>query len=179
MATVTISSGVHVGTRYDNAAFIDWFAASPTTQFSSFSFTSAGSVPSARTGPQQISGHASLTDLPIEFSVERRARDVLTDSLAAVAVKDLLNGRPRTTLSGFKDAMARSGYLVKVGWSERDNVSGSTNAYEVWGVLQVPDATVRGARESLRLVLWPCDALGWIGTTSWFLTPTEYAALST
>jgi hypothetical protein len=175
MATLTISSGVHVGTRDDASDFIDWFAATTTTRFSTFTLSSAGAT---KTGPQAITGHADLSGAPIEFQIERRARDVLTDSLAAVVIEDLVGGRPRTTLSGFKDAMARSGELVKVAWSERRNDGGAAESFEVWGVLVVANATVRGLNESLSLVLWPCDALGWVGTTNWFLTPDKYTELS-
>ena len=170
MATLTFTSGVHVGTRDDSLPWEDWFASSTTAQFSTFTLSSASTV---RTGPQGVSGHASLRGAPVIFQVDRRARDVLTASLAAVQVEDLLNGRPRTTLSGFRDAVARSGYLCNVAWSERKN-SGGTESFSVWGVVQVTDASVRGLTESLQLTVWPCDLLWWTGTDSCFLTPTAY-----
>ena len=177
MSIVTISSGVHVGQRPegDPGDFIDWFDAAPTTQFSTFSLTSAAAV---KTGPQRISGHALLKGEPIEFGVDRRARDVLTTSLANVAAEALLGGRPRTTLSGFRDAAIRSGFLANVAWSERNNAGGSATPFNVWGVITVPDATVQGTSERLSFTVWPCDAVFWIGTRNWFLTPTAYASLS-
>jgi hypothetical protein len=150
---------------------MEWFDSTPTTRFSSFTLSSANTV---KTGPQAITGHASLKGNPIEFQVDRRARDVVTDSLAAVVVEDLENGRPRTTLSGFRDAAARSGELVNVAWSERRNDGGTAESFSVCGVLVIADASVRGLTESLRLVLWPCDALAWMGTTNWFLCPGAY-----
>jgi hypothetical protein len=111
---------------------------------------------------------------PVAFQVDRRARDVLTDALAAVAVEDLLNGRPRTNLSGFRDAVARSGFLCKVAWSERKNAGGTPESFSVWGVVQVTDASVRGVTESLQVTVWPCDLLWWSGTNTCFLTPDAY-----
>jgi len=174
MATLTISSGVHVGTRDDSTAWTTWFAATTTTQFSTFTLSSTNAV---KTGPQTISGHADLKGNPITFNIERRARDVVTDSLAAVQVEDLLNARPRTTLSGFRDAVARSGYLANFAWTERRNDGGTAESFSVWGVVQVTDASVRGLSESLQLTVWPCDLLWWAGTTSCFLTPAAYADL--
>ena len=178
MAIVTFSSGVHVGVRDDATEWDTWFAAATTSQFATFSLTSAGAIARSRTGPQAITGHAGLVGGPVVFQVDRRARDVITDSLAAVAVEDLLNGRPRTTLSGFRDAVARSGFLAKVAWTERRNSGGTAESFEVWGVVQVTDASVRGLSESLQVTVWPCDLLWWAGTTSCFLSPTAYAALS-
>jgi hypothetical protein len=174
VSTLTISSGVHVGTRNDATAFITWFAASPTTQFSPFTITSAARS-GVGVGGQAVLGHAGITDRPVVFEFQRRTRDVLNDSLAAVVAKDLLNGQPKTTLSGWRDAIARSGFLVNVAWSERRNAGGST-AFSVWGVLVVEDASVRGFTESMRLVLHPCDALCWLGTGKWFMSPLAYAA---
>ena len=177
MSTVTISSGVHVGQRPegDPGDFIDWFAATTTAQFSTFTF-SASTAP--KTSAQRISGHASLTGAPIEFGVDRRARNIITDHLASIAAQELLGGRPRATLSGFRDAAIRSGFLVNAAWSERDNSGGSARAFNVWGVIVVNDATVSGLNERLSVTLWPCDAAFWIGTRNWFLTPTAYASLS-
>lgn len=154
-----------------------WFSASTTTQFTTFTLSSVSVDRGARTGPQGITGHADLSDYPIEFSVDRRARDVLTDSLAAVVAKDMLNGRPFRTLSGWRDAVARSGYLANVAWSERRNDGGAAEEFSVWGVLQVPDASVRGLRESLRILVWPCDALFLTGTDTVSVTPPAYALL--
>jgi len=174
MATLTISSGVHVGVRDDATEWTTWFASGTTEQFGSFTLSSASTTVGLRTGPQAVSGHASLRGAPVIFQVDRRARDVVTDALSAVAVEDLLNGRPRTTLSGFRDAVARSGFLANVAWSERRNDGGAAESFSVWGVVQVTDASVRGLTESLQLTVWPCDLLWWSGTTSCFLTPDAY-----
>lgn len=175
MATLTISSGVHVGSRGAGSINQGWFAGTTSTQFTQFSLTSSNSDVRLRTGPQAIIGHASLTDQPIQFEFARRTRDVLTDSLAAVAAKDVLNGGPRTTLSGYRDAVARSGYLASFAWSERDNASG-TNAFTVWGICTVNAPTVRGTTESMVLLVYPCDVLWWTGTETLFTSPTAYAA---
>jgi hypothetical protein len=175
MSVVTFSSGVHAGTRGAGSMSAGWFGSAPSTQFATFSLTSA-SAP--RTGPQSLSGHANLKDAPIEFQVERNARDTLTDKLSLIAVQEMLNGRPRATLSGWRDAGVRSGALAKVVWSERVNASGTASSpFEVWGVVQVVDASVRGTRETLRFLVWPCDALFFIGTTNWWVTPSAYALL--
>ena len=174
MATLTISSGVHVGTRDDSMDWTAWFAASTTTQFATFTLASTSATVSRRTGPQAITGHAGLVGGPVIFQVDRRARDVLTDALAAVAVEDLLNGRPRTTLSGFRDAVARSGYLANVAWTERRNDGGTAESFSVWGVIQVTDASVRGLTESLQLTVWPCCMLFHAGTNNVFMCPDAY-----
>ena len=174
MSTVTISSGVHLGTRDDSEDFIDWFDASPTSQFSTFSFSATATVKSSA---QRISGHAGLRGAPIEFGVERRARDVVSAHLVNVAAEGLLNGRPRTTLSGFRDAVMRSGFLCKVAWSERNNAGGANQAFEVWGVIVVNDATVQGLNERLSFTVWPCCAVAYTGLGSWVLNPECFAEL--
>ena len=172
MGVITISSNVHVGTRVRGVQMHQgWFAASPASLFTSFSFTGS-------TAAQGVSGHADLTDSPVEFSIQRRVRDVLTASLADVAAQGLLNGRPFKTLSGWRDAGAQAGQLVRVQWSERDNATQTAiSAFDVYGVLTVTEASVRGINENLSFVLWPCDALFYVGTNSWFVTPAGYALL--
>lgn len=172
MGTITISSNVHVGTRVRGERMNQgWFAATPSELFTSFSFTGS-------TAAQGISGHGSLADAPVEFSIQRRARDVLTDSLASVAAQGMLNGRPFKGLSGWRDALVQSGQLVRVQWSERDNATqAATSAFDVYGVITVTEASVRGLNESLSFVLWPCSALAFVGTNSWLVTPAGYALL--
>ena len=172
--TVTFSSLVHVGARDDSLPPSEWFASDPVAQFEQFSL-STDSV--ARTGAQTIVGHADLSDRPVQFTVQRRARDTLSSHLAVIAAKDLLNGAPRTTFSGFRDAVARSGYLATVAWSERWNATASRASYSVTGVVLVTNAAVTGLQEQLQVLVWPCDALGWIGTTAWFCTPSALALL--
>jgi hypothetical protein len=92
-------------------------------------------------------------------------------------VKGMLNGRPFTTLSGWRDAGVRAGVLAKFAWTERRNTGAGDGSFEVWGVAQVTDATVAGTRESLRILVWPCHALFFIGTTNWWVTPDGYALL--
>lgn len=171
MATLTISSGVYVGTRGSGNLTSSWFAGSTTSQFTTFSLTSSNSDVSLREGPQGIVGHADLYDDPVVFEFSRRTRDTITDSLAGVAVKGLLNGGPRTTLSGFRDAVAQAGYLAKFAWSERRNDGGAAEAFEVWGVCGVQAPTVRGLNESMQLLVFPCDVLWWAGTNSVFIRP--------
>jgi len=172
MGTIAISSNVHVGTRVRGERMNQgWFAASPSALFTSFSFTGA-------TAAQGISGHGDLPNSPVEFSIERRARDVLTDSLAVVAAQGLLNGRPFKGLSAWRDAGVQAGQLVRVQWSERNNATpGSPKAFDKYGVITVNEASVQGQRESLRFVLWPCSALFYVGTLSWLVTPAGYALL--
>ena len=177
MATLEISSGVHVGARGTSSINQGWFAASATTQFTTFSLTSTSSDVSLRQGPQSITGHADLVDEPIAFEFSRRTRDTLTTSLAAVAVKDLLNGGPRTTLTGARDAVARSGFLAKFAWAERTNAGGANTSFSVWGVAKVAQPSVRGLSESMTLLVYPCSLLWWTGTESAYVDPTTYAAL--
>ena len=175
MATVTFSSGVHAGTRDASTDMGQaWFNGFTTAQFPTFSLTSVSVDVKSRTGPQAVSGHANLWDAPIEFTVERSARDVVTDFLAFVAVKGLLNGRPFTTLSGWRDAVAQAGYLANVSWTERRNDGGAAESFSVWGVVLVTNATVRGARETLQILVWPCCALFMTGTNTVFVTPDCY-----
>lgn len=170
MSSVTFSSGVHVGTRNDLVAFHGWFAPGLTTQFAPITL--------------------ALSDVQVLTSVEGRAGDsepvLLTfrggglpaayDALKAIDCRDLLNGRPRTTLSGFRDAMARSGYLVQMSLQ----LEGDTEARTEWGVLANLRNTVAGGQRGWTVsgVFHPCDALGQIGTTRWYLTPTLYVALA-
>ena len=178
MATLTISSGVHVGARGTSSINQAWFAASPTTQFTTFGLTSTSADVRLRQGPQSITGHADLVDEPIAFEFSRRTRDTLTSSLAAVAVKDLLNGGPRTTLTGARDAVARSGFLAKFAWSERTNAGGVNTDFSVWGIAKVAQPSVRGLSETMTLLVYPCALFWWTGTESAFVTPDAYAALS-
>ena len=178
--TLTISSGVHVGQRPegDPGDFIDWFDAAPTTQFSQFSITAVPRRPGGATGGQGIRGHAGLRGEPIAFEFERLTRDVLRTNLAEINAEALLGGAPRATLSGFRDAAIRSGYLAEFTWRERNNATGAlTDEFSVWGVCVVQDSTVRGLEEFMRVLVFPCDAAFWIGTRNWFLTPDAYASL--
>ena len=177
MATLEISSGVHVGARGTSSINQAWFSGSPTTQFTTFSLTSTSSDVRLRQGPQSITGHADLVDEPIAFEFSRRTRDTLTTSLAAVAAKDLLNGGPRTTLTGARDAVARSGFLAKFAWSERVN-AGGTNDFSVWGIARVAQPSVRGLSETMTLLVYPVCLLWLAGTESVFAAPDCYAALS-
>lgn len=173
---VTFSSGVHVGQRDDGLPWEDWFNAVPTTQFSSFTLVGTPRGPGGKVGGTRLSGHAGLRDRPVVFEFQRLTRDVLTDSLAALHAEGLKNGRPSTTLSGFRDAVARSGFLCNVSWTERRN-SGGAQAFSVWGVVLVEEATVTGVTELLQVTLWPCDLLNWGGTGTFFLSPPAFDAL--
>jgi hypothetical protein len=177
MASLVITSGVHVGVRGAGAIQQDWFGSTPTTQFSTVTLTSANASVSMKQGPQAIVGHAGLSDEPIAFEFERRTRDTLTGGLAALAVKDLLNGGSRTTLSGAQDAVARSGFLANFAWSERNNAGGAPTDFNVWGVCRIVQPTVRGARETMTLLVYPCAVFSWTGTENVFVDPTTYAAL--
>jgi len=172
---LVISSGVHLGVQDNDPISQAWFDAAPTVQFSPVTLSS---VAAPRTGGQQISGHAALFDAPVEFTFERRTRDVLTTSLASIAVKALLNGGTRRTLSGFQDAVALDGRLCKFVWSERNNATpGSANEFEVWGVFRITSAVVAGTRERMVIQVFPCSILYYTGTDSVAITPSEYDAL--
>ncbi len=177
MATLTISSGIYIGAWQPNEGINQgWFDPSPLTQFTQFSLTSANS--GIKQGPQAIVGHADLFDEPVAFEFERRTRDTLTSALAAVAVKNLMNGRTRTTLSGFRDAAVVAGYLARFQWHERRNAQGDAGqAFDIWGICQVVQPSVRGAQERMTLLVRPCDALWWVGTGTVMVTPAAYAAL--
>jgi len=171
MATLTISSGVYVGTRQAGPLTSSWFAGSPTTQFTTFSLTSTGVGVKLRQGPQGIVGHANLYDEPVVFEFNRLTRDKLSSDLASVAVKNMLNGAPRTTLSGFRDVVAGAGRLAKFSWTERKNAGGAGTSFDVWGVCKVVQPSVRGLSETLQLLVYPCDLLWWTGTDSVFIRP--------
>ena len=170
MSTVTFSSGVHVGTRDDSTAFISWFAASPTTQFSTVTL--------------------ALSDVQVLTSVEGRAGDreavalrfaggglpAAYNALKAIDARSVLGGEPRTTLSDFRDAVARSGYLTLMTL----RLYGDDAARTEWGIVTNVRNTVSGGERGwgVSAVFQPCDALSWVGTTNWFLTPAQYALLS-
>ena len=177
MASLTITSGVHVGSRGTGSIHQGWFAGSPSTQFTTFALTSANADVKLRQGPQVIIGHADLDDEPIAFEFSRRTRDALTSDLADVAVKSLLNGQPQRTLSGSLQAVARAGYLANFAWSERTNAGGANTSFSVWGVARVVQPTVRGLTETMTLLVYPCSLLWWTGTETVFVDPTTYAAL--
>ena len=175
MGIITVSSGVHVGATTGTGPMVSaWFSDTPTAQFAPF--TLAGVVRAGGpAGAQAVLGHADLGG-PIAFEFERFTRDVLTTSLASVAVQELTNGRPKVSLGGWRDAVARSGRLVNLAWSERRNAGGTT-AFNVWGVLEVVDASARAFSESMRVVLHPCDLLSIRNSGSWFASPSAYAEL--
>ena len=170
MSTVTFASGVHVGTRDDNAAFIDWFAAETTTQFSTV--TLALSSVQVLTS---VEGRAGDRE-PVALRFEGGGLPAAYDSLKAIDCRDVIGGAPRTTLSGFKDAMARSGYLVQMTLRLYGDAADRTE----WGILTNVRNSVAGGERgwSVSAIFQPCDALGWVGTTNWYLTPESYAELS-
>ena len=172
---LTISSGVHLGVQNGDPVSQAWFDAAPTAQFSAITLSS---VSAPRTGGQTIVGHAGLFHEPISFEFERRTRDVLTSSLASAAVKGLLNGRARRTLSGFQDAVVQQGFLCRFEWSERNNANPeSPNAFDVWGVFEVVTPTVRGLSERMTVRVHPCDLVYLVGTDNVSVAPDAYAAL--
>lgn len=178
MGTVTITSGVHVGQRGVGSINQAWFASTPTTQFSAITLSSVGGAAQVTQGPQRILGHPGIEDEPVAFEFTRRTRDVLTDQLAAVVVKDLLNGGSRATSSGFRDAVARAGFLARFDWCEpRGSSPSSPRQLSLWGVARVSQASVRGLEQNLTLLVYPCSLLWWSRTESVFVTPTAYAAL--
>ena len=170
MSTVTFSSGVHAGVRSDSTDFITWFDETPTTQFAPVTL--------------------QLSDVQVLTSVEGRAGDrepvllrfeggglpTAYNALKAIDAREVLNGAPKTNLSGFRDAEALSGYLLKMSLQ----LFGDSAAREEWGILTGVRNTIAGGARgwSVTAVFQPCDALAWRGTTNWFLSPTAYAGQS-
>lgn len=169
MSSVTFSSGVHVGTRNDAAAFITWFAASPTTEFSP--------VTLALSGVQVLtSAEGRVGDSePVLLRFEGSGLTSAYDALKAIDSRDVVGGAPRTTLGGFKDAVARSGRLMQISL----RLYGDSAARTEWGILSGVRNSVAGGERgwSVSAVWQPCDALGLIAG-AWYLSPTAYAELS-
>lgn len=167
---VTISSGVHVGTRVRGERMNQgWFGASPSTLFTSIELDLA-----------DVQGLESIVNTP-EYDAPvslRFAGSGLRDALPllrGVEARGLLNGQPFTGLSGWRDALAKSGQLVNLSlYLYKD-----TTARSGFGVLTDVQANVEfGARNwSVTARFWPCDALNYVGTLSWFVTPAGYALL--
>jgi hypothetical protein len=170
VSSVTISSGVHVGERDDTLPRMEWFDPYPVEQFTAFTLALADvqvlTSVEGRPGDRE----------PLLMRFQGRGMSTSYDLLKAVDVRELLNGEPRTAMSGFKDAMARSGRLVKISmriWRD---------AYErsEWGVLTQVRNQIGGGEGSwgVSAIFMPCDALGLINTTTWYMSPAAYVAPS-
>ena len=172
MSTVTFTSGIHVGQRPEGAPgnFIDWFAATTTAQFSTFSL--------------QVSGVQVLTSVqgrvgdrdPVLLRFGGGGLPSAYNSLSAVAARGVLNGAPRVNISDFRDAAIRSGFLVNISMQ----LEGDAEPRPDWGILTNVQNSVAGGQRgwSVEAIFHPCDAAFWIGTRNWFLTPTAYASLA-
>lgn len=168
MSIVTFASGVHVGARDDAQPFIDWFATTPTTQFSTFSLALASAQVLTA-----VEGRAGDRE---QLLLRFQGRGMATgyDSLKAISARGPLGDRPLVGLSGFLDWMAREAYLTQITLRLVGDISRTE-----WGVLSnVRNSVGPGSAWSVQAVFNPCDALGWVGTTNWFLTPTVYADLA-
>lgn len=169
MSTVTFESGVHLGTRNDAADFIDWFDASPTTQFSPI--TVAVSSVQVLTS---VEGRLGDGD-PVLVQFGGGGLPSAYDALSAVAARGVLNGAPRKTLSGFRDAVIQSGFLLKMSM----RLEWDSDARSEWGILTNLRNTVQGGQRGWRLsaVFHPCCAVAYTGLGSWVLNPVCFAEL--
>lgn len=168
--TVTFTSGVHVGARGSGAITQAWFAASPTTQFATF--TLELSDVQALTSVEGRPGDGE----PILLTFQGGGLPAAYNSLKAMDARDLLNGGARTTLSGARDAVARSGYLAQISLE----LEGDSAPRTEWGIVTQARNRVSGGMRgwSLSCVFVPCDFLWWTGTETVFTNPTAYAALT-
>ena len=169
MSLVTIRSGVHVGDRDDTAEFVTWFGATPVVRFSPITL--------------ELADHKSLIGIegrlgdrqPVTLQFRGAGMAAGYDQLQALSCKRLLGGQPKTTLSGFRDA--------GTGKDEGELVQLEMRLYQdaavrnEWGVLTQVRNTVRAGSWEVTGIFHPCDALFWIGTTNWFLSPPAYTAL--
>jgi len=169
VSSVTFSSGVHVGTRDDSEAFVDWFADTTTTQFSPV--TLALSSVQVLTSVEGRAGDGE----PVLLRFEGGGMPTAYDALKAIDSRDVVGGAPRTTLGAFRDAVARSGRLVLMSL----RLYGDDAARTEWGILTGVRNTVAGGERgwSVTAVFQPCDALGLIAG-AWYLTPPAYAELN-
>lgn len=167
---VTISSGVHVGTRVRGERMNQgWFGASPSTLFSPIELDLA-----------YVQGLESIVNTP-EYDVPvslRFAGSGMRDALPllrSVEARGLLNGQPFTGLSGWRDALAQSGQLVKLSLY----LLNDEEPREGFGILTDVQANVEFSQRnwSITARFWPCSALNYVGTLSWFVTPAGYALL--
>lgn len=168
---VTISSGVHVGTRVRGERMNQgWFAASPSTLFSPIELDLAD--------VQGLESIVNTPEYPAPVSL-RFAGSGMRDALPllrSVEARGLLNGQPFTTLSGWRDAGAQTGQLVNLALFLYKDATARSG----FGVLSDVQATVEfGQRNwSITARFWPCDALFFVGTNSWLVTPAAYALLA-
>jgi hypothetical protein len=165
MSTVTFSSGVHVGARSDPADWRTWFSATPTVQFTTFTLTldDAQVLTSAegRLGDRE----------PVLMRFQGRGMAASYDLLKSVDARALVNGEPRVTISGFADAVAREGRLLKAAFQLRSDAV----AREEWGILAGVRNLVDGSGGwSVTATFYPCDLLLWSGTNTVFLSPVAY-----
>jgi hypothetical protein len=167
MSTVTFTSGVHVGVRDDSIDFIDWFEATPTVQFATVTLALASVQVLTN-----VEGRAGDRE-PVLLRFEGGGLPASYNSLKAIDVREL-QGDVKTTLSGWRDAVARSGLMVEMSL----RLYGDSEARTEWGILTQVRNTIAGGERGwgVTAVFIPCDALCWVGTSNWFMSPVAYAS---
>jgi hypothetical protein len=167
MSTVTFSSGVHTGYPIPFEDFIAWFDPAVTVQFSPVTLALASVQVLTN-----VEGRAGDRE-PVLLRFEGGGLPAAYNALKAIDVRDL-QGEVKTTLSGWRDAVARSGFLVEMSLQ----LYGDTVARTEWGILTQVRNTVAGGERGwgVTAVFIPCDALNWLGTGNWFMSPTAYAS---
>jgi hypothetical protein len=161
--TVTISSGVYVGTRGDGPLTSAWFAGTPTTEFTTFTLKV--------TDTQVVAGISGMPSRrkPIMLRLAGSGLSTVEDDLHAIEAYPLLNGQPRRTLSGFLDVVAGKGRLCKLAL----RLLGDSADRTEWGVIADLNVEVSGGMHgwTATCVFYPCDLLWWTGTDSVFIRP--------
>ena len=170
MSTVTFSSGVHAGTRASDSDMNQaWFDASTTSQFTNVTLELADVQ-----FLTQIEGRIGDRE-PVLLTFEGGGMADAYAELKAIDARDLLNGQPFSTLSGWRDAVARDGKLVQASI----RLYGDDAARTEWGVLtQVRNRVVRAQLAwTVTAIFHPCDALFLTGTSTVHVTPDAYSDL--
>jgi hypothetical protein len=167
VSTIVISSGVHVGAKGAGSISQDWFSGTPTEQFSDITLQLVSSQ-------FLISAEGRLGDRdPVLLNFQGRGLASTYDTLKTIETIDVMNGRPRATLSGFLDVVAFRGFLVNVQaqlWAD----SQSRNA---WGILTQVRNQVGDRGWTVQAVFMPCGLLWRRDISAVYVDPATYDTL--
>lgn len=160
---VTFTSGVYTGRRGTGGLNPDWFGGSPVEEFEEFTLTADETQP--LTGIQGMPARRK----PVVLRFTGSGLSAVEERLHQIEAYPVLNGQPRTTMSGFLDVVAGKGHLAKMTLS----LLGDTAPREEWGVIADLQVSVdRGNRGwSIVATFYPCDLIWYTGSDQLAIRP--------
>lgn len=121
--------------------------------------TSAGAATiRLKEGPQAITGFFG-SEVPITFEFERFTRQKLQDLVAIAVPQPFLIGPQRNAAGTVEAQTMGGGKLSKLDWDELYRTTGVLTSFSDHGIIVIPEPSVRGTTERMRIIFYPVDRL--------------------